>query len=278
MPDSNASPDLPVDYRLDGRTAVITGATGILGSRFSQAFAAAGATVVIADLDREKCAVLADSINAATGREAAHAFPVNLADEDSVGQWAAAILAKLPDVDILLNNAAAKSPDFFKPIEEFPLPDWNQVMAVNVTGMFLVVRAFGGHLIARGRGTILNIASIYGVVGPDQRIYDGSFYPDLGGAINTPLIYSVSKGAVIALTRHLATTWGHHGIRTNSLSPGGVLSGQNETFQRAYSNRVPLGRMGAEADMVGAALYLCSNAAAYVNGHNLIVDGGLTAW
>jgi NAD(P)-dependent dehydrogenase (short-subunit alcohol dehydrogenase family) len=278
MQDSNASPDPLHRFRLDGRTAVITGATGILGARFSHAFAAAGANVAIADLDQEKCAVLANAINAATGREAAHAFAVDLADEKSVGEWSAAILARLPDVDILLNNAAAKSPNFFKAIEEFDLPDWNQVMAVNVTGMFLVVRAFGSHLIGRGRGTILNIASIYGIVGPDQRIYDGSFYPDLGGAINTPLVYSVSKGAVVALTRHLATTWGHHGIRTNSLSPGGVFSGQNETFERAYSNRVPLGRMGAAPEMVDAALYLCSDAAAYINGHNLVVDGGLTAW
>lgn len=278
MQDSSASPDPTSRFRLDGKTAIITGATGILGSQFSHAFAAAGASVVIADMDAGRCETLAKEINEAVGAEAAHAFPVDLSSEASVAEWSASILGKFPTIDILLNNAAAKSPNFFKPIEEFPVTDWNQIMAVNVTGMFLVVRAFGPRLIEQGRGAILNVASIYGVVGPDQRIYDGSYYADLGGAINTPLIYSVTKGAVISFTRHLATTWGHHGIRTNSLSPGGVFSGQNETFERAYSNRVPLGRMGDKEDMVSAALFLASDAAAYINGHNLLVDGGLTAW
>src|SRR5690606_30671109 len=111
---------------------------------------------------------------------------------------------------------------------------------------------------------------------PDQRIYDGSEY--LGHTINTPAVYSASKGAVVALTRHLATYWASHGIRVNTLTPGGVESGQNETFVKNYSRRVPLGRMARADEMVGAALFLASDASSYVTGQNIIVDGGLTTW
>ncbi len=150
-------------------------------------------------------------------------------------------------------------------------------MAVNVEGMVHMAQAVGKHMIAgKISGSIIQTASIYGVVAPDQRIYEGSEY--LGREINTPAVYSASKGAVLALTRHLATYWAKYGIRVNSLTPGGVESGQNETFKRLYANRVPLGRMAQADEMVGAALFLASEASSYVTGQNIIVDGGLTAW
>ena len=128
----------------------------------------------------------------------------------------------------------------------------------------------------RGRGSIIQTASVYGVVGPDQRIYEGSEY--LGRAINTPPVYSASKAGLIGLTKYFATYWGPHGVRVNTLTPGGVSSGQNAEFDRRYSARVPLGRMAVPDDLTGALVFLASDAAAYVNGQNLIVDGGLTAW
>jgi NAD(P)-dependent dehydrogenase (short-subunit alcohol dehydrogenase family) len=127
-----------------------------------------------------------------------------------------------------------------------------------------------------GGGSIIQTASIYGIVAPDQRIYEGSEYH--GRPINTPAVYSASKAGVIGLTRHLATYWAERGVRVNTLTPGGVSSGQNSEFSRRYAARVPLGRMAEADDMVGAAVFLASDASLYVTGQNIVVDGGLSAW
>jgi NAD(P)-dependent dehydrogenase (short-subunit alcohol dehydrogenase family) len=275
MQDSNDSPKNPFD--LSGKTAVVTGGTGILGSRFCSGLAAAGARVIIADLSEARCRDLAQDITQKTG-VTAQGIALDLSSESSVKQGAKQILDRCGNIDIVVNNAAAKSPGIFAPLDRFQLSDWNTVMNVNVTGMFLIIRELGPAMAKRGSGSIINIGSIYGVVGPDQRIYEGSWYEELGGPINTPLIYSATKGAVIAMTRYLATYWGAQGVRTNTLSPGGVSSGQNSTFSEKYSARVPLGRMAQADEIVGALLFLASDASSYVNGQNIIVDGGLTAW
>jgi len=260
-------------FRLDDKVIVLTGATGVLGRVYSKALHDAGATMIIADLNPTDCEELARELG-----PPAHAAAVDLRSEDDVRRWAAGILERHGRVDVLINNAAAKSPGFFAPLAHFALDDWQSVMAVNVTGAFLATRELGPSMAARGRGSIINVSSIYGVVGPDKRIYEGSYYADLGSSINTPLVYSASKGAIIAMTRYLATYWGEKGVRTNTLTPGGVSSGQNDAFQEKYSERVPLGRMALAEEMLGALMFLASDASAYVNGHNLIVDGGWTAW
>lgn len=262
---------------LQDKVAVVTGGSGILGSLYCRSLAEAGAQVIVADLDADRCNDLAAEISSSPGCAAA-GMAVDLACEESVVAWADNILRHYQAVDIIVNNAATKSPNFFAPLESFPLDDWNRVMAVNVTGIFLVVRALSPTMVARGVGNIINVSSIYGLVGPDQRIYEGALYPELGGAINTPLIYSATKGAVIAMTTYLATYLGPHGIRANTLIPGGVSSGQNNTFTGKYSSRVPLGRMAAADDLVGALLFLASDASSYMNGQNLVIDGGWTAW
>lgn len=277
MPDLKGSLKGNKMFDLSGKVAVVTGGTGILGTLYCHRLAEAGARVIVADLDGERCKSLAAEISQKTGT-GAMGLAVDLADERSVKSWSEQIRRNLEVVDVLVNNAATKSPNFFTPLESFPLEDWNKVMAVNVTGMFLAIRELGSVMAARGRGSIINVSSIYGVVGPDQRIYEGSWYEEMGGPINTPMIYSVTKGAVIAMTRYLATYWGHKGVRTNTLTPGGVSSGQNSIFQEKYSSRVPLGRMAEAEEMVGALLFLASDASSYVNGQNIIVDGGLTAW
>jgi len=143
--------------------------------------------------------------------------------------------------------------------------------------MFLVAQATGRQMIAQGKGgTIIQTASIYGVMGPDHRIYEGSYY--LNREINTPAVYAASKAAVIGLTKYLATLWADMGIRVNTITPGGVESGQNDIFKKNYSTRVPLGRMAQPQEMVGALIYLASDASSYVTGQNVIVDGGLSAW
>lgn len=264
-------------FRIDGKVAVVTGGIGILGKGYCVALAEMGAKVVVSDLNAELCKSLAQEIEHRTGA-CSFGLSVNLAEQVSVRDWANRILDKFGQVDILLNNAAAKPEGFFKPLDEYALKTWNEVMAVNLTGIFLTVRELGPAMAARLSGTIINVASIYGIVGPDQRIYEGSWYESLGGAINTPLAYSASKSAVIGLSRHLATYWGAHNVRVNCLVPGGVESGQNDEFRSRYSARVPLGRMARADEMVGAVLFLASDASSYITGHVLVVDGGLTAW
>jgi NAD(P)-dependent dehydrogenase (short-subunit alcohol dehydrogenase family) len=187
--------------------------------------------------------------------------------------------AELGPVDVLHNNAATKGRDldrFFDSVKDFDIAVWREIMAVNLDGAFLVAREIGERMAARGRGSIIQTASIYGELGPDQRIYEGSHY--LGRPINTPPVYSASKAGIAGLTRYFAAYWGAQGVRVNTLTPGGVSSGQNETFDRHYSARVPLGRMAAADELVGALVFLASDASSYVNGQNIVVDGGLAAW
>ena len=185
-------------------------------------------------------------------------------------------VSKYDHVDVLINNAATQTEHFFEPFEEYPLEDWNKVMSVNITGMFLCCQAVAKEMERKRSGSIINIASIYGVVAPDQSIYRGAIYR--GKQINTPAVYSTSKGAVISLNRYLASYLAQYGIRVNTVTPGGVYSGQNEAFVRKYSEKCPLGRMAEPEEVFNAVHFLASDASSYVTGHNLIVDGGWTIW
>ena len=165
---------------------------------------------------------------------------------------------------------------FFAPLEHFSDETWRDVMHVNLDAMFYLARDIGTRMAKRQSGSIIQTASIYGVVAPDQRIYEGSEYMDM--EINTPAVYSASKAGVVGLTQYLACYWAKDGVRVNTLTPGGIESGQNDIFKEKYSNRIPMGRMGQSEELVGALIYLASNASSYVTGQNLIIDGGLTAW
>ena len=190
------------------------------------------------------------------------------------------VLDAFGEINILHNNAAGKSDDldaFFAPFEEYSLDQWRKIMSVNLDGMFLVAQAVGKQMVAQAKGgSIIQTASIYGVIAPDSRIYEGSFY--LNRQINTPAVYSASKAGVIGLSKYLATYWADKGIRVNTLTPGGIESGQNDEFKRRYSSRTPMNRMADAHEMVGALLYLASDASSYVTGQNIIIDGGLSAW
>ena len=234
--------------------------------------------MVVTDLDPAACETLAGRLTDRFG-VACLGAACDVSRPGDVTALTARVLDGYGQVDILLNNAASNSSDlnrYFAPIEDYDLDTWRQVMAVNVDGLFLMAQAIGSQMARQGGGSIIQTASIYGVVAPDQRIYEGSWYE--GRAINNPAVYSMSKAAVIGLTRHLATTWPDRGVRVNTLTPGGIESGQNETFQTRYGHRVPLGRMGRVGELVGAVIWLASDASSYVTGQNLIVDGGLTVW
>jgi NAD(P)-dependent dehydrogenase (short-subunit alcohol dehydrogenase family) len=259
-------------FDLDGKIVVLTGGAGILGTRMAAALRNHGATVAIVDRN-------GDALERALGELGGarlHGYLADIADAAAVADLKQRIEAELGEVGVLVNNAATRSPSFFAPFETFPASDWNEVMAVNVTGAVFCCQQFGGAMARRGAGAIVNTLSIYGIVGPDQRIYEGAEYE--GHAINTPAVYSASKAALWGLTKYLATYWGNKGVRVNAVTPGGAYSGQNDVFVARYSARVPLGRMAEPKDMAGAVLFLASDASAYVTGHNLVVDGGLTAW
>jgi NAD(P)-dependent dehydrogenase (short-subunit alcohol dehydrogenase family) len=265
-------------FDLAGKTAVITGACGILGRRFAAGLAEFGAAVVLVDLDAGATAAQAGEI-AERHKTRALGIACDVADPVAVRAMAERVEDAFGGCAILMNNAATKGDDmdaFFAPVESFELATWREVMAVNLDGMFLVAQAIGGGMARRGSGSIIQTASIYGMLAPDQRIYEGSEYR--GRPINTPAVYSASKAGVIGLTRHLATYWAERGVRVNTLTPGGVSSGQNSEFSRRYAARIPLGRMAEADDMVGAAVFLASDASRYVTGQNIVVDGGLSAW
>lgn len=260
---------------LRGKTALVTGGAGILGSQFCAGLIRAGAQVAVVDITEEIAGAAAAQLG-----ERAKGFACNVADPESVATCVDAVLATFGKIDILLNNAATKTRDLhalFRPFEEYQLSTWREAMSVNIDGMFLVAQAVGKVMLRQENGgSIIQTASIYGIVGPDHRIYEGSSY--LGGPINTPAVYSAAKAAVIGLTKWLSTYWADKGIRVNALVPGGVASGQNDLFASNYSNRVPMGRMADAKEMVGPMLFLASSDSSYVTGHVLVVDGGWTAW
>ena len=269
-------------FDLTGKIAVVTGAAGIQGVRVSRGLAAFGARLACVDIAVDAVNRLAKEIKDEYGTDAV-GIHCNVSNASDVASMVDKVCKLFGGIHVLHNNAAAKTRDlraFFAPFEEFSLEAWREVMAVNLDGMFLVAQAVGRQMVRQSLGgSIIQTASTYGVVGPDQRIYEGMSYD--GRRMNSPAVYSASKAAVIGLTRYLATYWADKGIRVNSLTPGGIddeNSKADPSFAAVYASRVPLGRMAVADDMVGAVVFLASDAASYVTGHNLVVDGGWTAW
>lgn len=275
-------------FDLSGRVAVVTGGAGLLGSEFCQTLASAGAHVIVADVDEQAAAALAHSLNTrwplsetsveipramAIGTDVSKAGPVQI--------MVASTLRNFGRLDVLVNSAAL-DPKFdpqhggahTNSFEGYPLEAWNRALEVNLTGMFLCCQAVVVPMLSQGAGVIINVSSIYGLVGPDQRIYQREDErPQY-----KPVYYSVTKAGVLGLTRYLATYYAGKNIRVNALTPGGVFNQHDQSFVQAYSARTVLGRMARKDEMNGALLFLASQASAYMTGANLVVDGGWTSW
>ncbi len=263
-------------FSLKGKVALVTGAGGLLGTEHVIALSEAGACVAACDIDYDKAARSIYNITTP-----GMAFQMDITSKESINKAFNEILHIFGTVDILVNNAAID--DKFNTngealdktaFENYPLDLWQRGLDVNLTGMFLCSQIIGSHMAKNGYGSIINIASTYGVVAPDQRLYcdekgNQLFY-------KSP-VYPATKGAVIAFTRYLAAYWGQKGVRVNCLSPGGVENGQDRDFIERYSRRTILNRMARPEDYRGAIVFLASDASSYMSGANLIVDGGWTA-
>jgi NAD(P)-dependent dehydrogenase (short-subunit alcohol dehydrogenase family) len=270
-------------FSLQGKVAVITGGAGLLGYQHAAAVLACGGTPVLLDIDPAGLAHTAGRLQEEFGRT----VPVqdcNITVLDAVLAAREAVLRDQGRVDILINNAA-RNPKVessggvnFSRLENFPTEQWDLDLAVGLGGAFNCAKAFGSHMAGSGAGgVIVNIASDLGVIAPDQRLYRSEGLEDHLQPVK-PVTYSVVKHGLIGLTRYLATYWCEQGIRCNSLSPGGVYANQEDVFVSKLTKLIPMGRMAQTDEYRGAIAFLCSDASAYMNGANLVIDGGRSVW
>ncbi len=264
-------------FDLSGRVIVVTGAMGQLGRQFCLALAGSGARVAALDL-------AADDEGAREAFGADHtgilAVQADVTRRDSLEAAVRTVKAQLGVPHGLVNAAALDSPpdapaEENGPFETYPERSWDRVMEVNVKGTLLCCQTIGGEMAEAGRGSIVNVSSIYGLVSPDQRLYE---YRRESAPFFKPVAYSASKSALMNLTRYLATYWAGKNVRVNTVTFGGVFNNQDERFLAAYVARVPLGRMARPDEYNGSIIYLLSDASSYMTGANLVVDGGWTAW
>ncbi len=274
MSPSQPSPDAGILTRLfglAGETAAVVGGAGRIGRALCRALAEAGADVAIVDLELQPAEQLAAEIAAATGRKTL-AVAADSTDAASLDAAVRQITSELGPVKMLVNSAQFRGRGFYSSrVEDYPREAWDQVLETNLTGVHLACQAFGRQMIEHGGGRIVNLASTYGVVSPDPRIYGAS-------GVNSPVAYAASKAGVVQLTRYLAVHWREQNIRVNCLVPGGVFDNQGAEFVEKYCERTPLGRMATAEDYQGAILFMLSPASAYMTGAVLTVDGGWTAW
>jgi NAD(P)-dependent dehydrogenase (short-subunit alcohol dehydrogenase family) len=257
---------------LHGRVALVTGGAGYLGQAYCEALAELGAEVCILDVSADRGQRRAEELSKQFGTRFS-AVAADISSEDQVASAIDQALAVHGHLDILVNNAAYPPNNLAedgRPLREQSLVQWQANLDVMLTGTFLVTRACVPHLGRAAHGAVVNVASIYGLVGPDMNLYEST---DMGN----PAHYAAAKGGIVQLTRYLATTLAPT-IRVNCIAPGGIWRNQPESFIQRYCARTPMGRMATEGDLKGALGFLASDLSEYVTGQVIAVDGGWTAW
>ena len=272
-------------FNLTGKTALITGAAGLLGVEHAAALLESGATVVLTDIGEAGLAAARETLSQNAEASRIQTRIMNVSKPEAVRAVAESLVAAGVRIDILVNNAAidpkVKGDQGVLEttrLENFPLDQWDLQVAVGLTGTFLCSQVFGTAMARDGKGgVILNIASDLSVFSPDHRLYRKEGLADDMQPVK-PVTYSVIKAGLVGLTRYLATYWADKGVRCNALSPGGVFNGQGEEFVQRLTSLIPLGRMASKDEYRAAVQFLCSDASAYMNGQNVVMDGGRSVW
>lgn len=261
-------------FSLKGKVAIVTGAAGLIGEEYCDALASFGANVVLCDVNADPAQAMARKLADQHGVQCM-AIVCDVTSRKDWKRLVRKVSSQFDSIDILVNNAGFTNKSgldgYADGFENFSDDTWKGIMDVNLTGVFLGCQIVGNAMKDQGSGSIINIASLYGVVSPNHRIYEGT-------GINQPIAYSVSKAGVIALTKYLATYWGMSGVRVNAITPGGIFDQHTDPFLERFKKLNPMGRMGGREELSGALVYLASDASTYVTGHNLVVDGGWTVW
>jgi NAD(P)-dependent dehydrogenase (short-subunit alcohol dehydrogenase family) len=266
-------------FAVRDRTIVVTGGGGKLGGQFARALLTRGAKVAV--FDAADAAAVRERYADQGADAPLRCFPGRCHRPRLDHRSAAAGRGRMGHPRGLINAAAIDAPpdappEENGPFETYPAASFDRIMAVNVKGTMLCCQAIGDAMAKAGRGSIINICSTYGLVSPDQSLYD--YRRDRGETFFKPVTYSASKSAILNLTRYLSTYWAKQGVRVNTLTPGGVFANQERDFLEGYARRTPMGRMANEDEMNGGVIFLLSDASSYMTGANLVIDGGWTAW
>ena len=268
------------NFSLEGKVIIITGGAGLMGAKHAEAIVEANGIAVLWDIDAKAAGTVAVSISGGSGAEIT-ADRVDITDLESIKDGFERVLKRHGKADGLINNAAndpkvdASDDLAWSRFENFSLDAWNMDMGVGLTGAFLCSQVVGSWMAENGGGVIVNIASDLSVISPDQRLYRQQGLADDQQPVK-PVTYSIVKHGLIGLTKYLATYWARQNIRVNAISPGGIYTGQPEEFVARLTDLIPMGRMADKDEYKSAIIFLCSNASGYMNGQNLIMDGGRT--
>lgn len=256
---------------LEDRVAVVTGGSGLLGKEFCSGLADFGANVIIADINEEESLKVVKKINHNAGGNKADYLYLDINSEESINEFTREVLKKYGTIDVLVNNAYPRNSRYGTIFEDVEFDSFQENIISHMGGYFLVSQKISKLMMKQKSGVIVNLGSIYGVLGPNFSIYGNT-------GMTMPVEYSMIKGGIINFTKYLSTYLAPYNIRVNSISPGGIFDNQPQDFVEKYCDKIPLGRMAEPSDMVGALIFLASDASKYITGQNIMVDGGLSVW